>query len=571
MRVWESSRGALQPLFTAKRAETLVDKMAEAINEAVDEWLEPALAGRPIDGGAELTQIVLRTTMRVLFADRISVPDALRISAALDTVTTAMLPRLLMPAVPYAVPMPGDRRFREAVRTIDEVVLPIIREARARPTDGDDIISTLCRPRADGSEPDEYAIRGDVVAMFSTATETTIALLSWLWPVLASRPDVAERMTDEIEQVVGAERVGREHLPQLRYGRMVLDEMLRLYPAGWMIPRTAVGDDVLGGVRIKAGGTVLVSPYVTQRMSTFWDDPALFDPERFAPELPRRRYRYSYFPFGGGPHQCLGQYLFLLEAQLIVSTVLSRYRFRLREPADLHASDGRLAATEAARRGHPHPGRASGRIVTETPRPARAGQDAVAEQGRVCALAVRGVRDLQDVTAAHPELFDAAPFDPALLSSVATAIAFTAPWHTAAELRITTRTLLWVFAADWQVDYLARSVDDVRKVVTDCLAVADGAAPPPGATSPGCWPTCATNWPPCRRSPGCARSGATSWRGCSPPWRGSGTGRTCRPTRPPGGACRTWTATWTTRTTSPAHSSTSPTGSPPATRRPSPS
>ncbi|MCG5454431.1 terpene synthase family protein [Micromonospora sp. PSH03] len=118
--------------------------------------------------------------------------------------------------------------------------------------------------------------------------------------------------------------------------------------------------------------------------------------------------------------------------------------------------------------------------MTETPRPARAGQDAVAEQGRVCALAVRGVRDLQDVTAAHPELFDAAPFDPAMLSSVATAIAFTAPWHTAAELRITTRTLLWVFAADWQVDYLARSVDDVRHVVNDCLAVADGAVPPPG-------------------------------------------------------------------------------------------
>lgn len=112
--------------------------------------------------------------------------------------------------------------------------------------------------------------------------------------------------------------------------------------------------------------------------------------------------------------------------------------------------------------------------------PVRTGPDAVAEQGRVCALAVRGVRDLQDVTAAHPELFDAAPFDPALLSSVATAIAFTAPWHTAAELRITTRTLLWVFAADWQVDYLARSADDVRQVVTDCLAVADGAAPPPG-------------------------------------------------------------------------------------------
>ncbi|QGN50762.1 cytochrome P450 [Micromonospora sp. WMMC415] len=333
--VWESSRGALQPLFTAKRAETLVDRMAEAIGEAVDGWAEPAGRGQPIDAGRELTRIVLRTTMRVLFADRISVPDAERISAALDTVTTAMLPRLLVPFVPYSVPMPGDRAFRNAVRTIDDVVLPIIREARARPSDGDDIISVLCRPRPDGRQPDEYQVRGDVVAMFSTATETTIALLSWLWPVLEAYPEVAGRLREELDQVVGGGPVRREHLPELRYGRMVLEELLRLYPAGWMIPRTAVADDVLGGVRVDAGATVLVSPYVTQRMAMFWPEPDRFDPERFAPGRPRRRYRYSYYPFGGGPHQCLGQYLFLLEAQLIVSTVLSRYHFRSTEPVDL--------------------------------------------------------------------------------------------------------------------------------------------------------------------------------------------------------------------------------------------
>lgn len=333
--VWESSRAALQPLFTAKRAETLVERMAEAIGEAVDEWAEPARSGRPIDGAQELKTLVLRTTMRVLFADRISLTDALRISAALDTVTTAMIPRLLAPFVPYAVPMPGDRAFREAVRTIDQVVLPIIRSVRAHPDDGDDIIATLCRPRPDGRVPDEYQIRGDVVAMFSTATETTIALLSWLWPVLETQPDVAARLYEEIDRVVGDGPVRREHLGELRYGRMVLDELLRLYPAGWLIPRTAVADDLVGGVRIPAGATVLVSPYVTQRMATFWPDPTRFDPERFAPDQPRRRYRYAYFPFGGGPHQCLGQYLFLLEAQLIVGTVLSRFRFRLAGTADL--------------------------------------------------------------------------------------------------------------------------------------------------------------------------------------------------------------------------------------------
>ncbi|WP_308194774.1 terpene synthase family protein [Micromonospora sp. R77] len=105
----------------------------------------------------------------------------------------------------------------------------------------------------------------------------------------------------------------------------------------------------------------------------------------------------------------------------------------------------------------------------------------VAEQGRICALATRGLRDLQDVAARHPGLFSAATFDPALLSSVATAIAFTAPWYPAARLRLTTRVLLWVFAADWAIDTRAGTAEEVRRTVADCLAVADGAPPPRGA------------------------------------------------------------------------------------------
>ncbi|MEV6925642.1 cytochrome P450 [Dactylosporangium sp. NPDC051485] len=334
--LWESSRGVLQPLFTAKRVETMVDGMAAAIGEAVDVLDEPARAGRAVDASDALARIVCQATMRVLFGDKIAVPDALRVVSALGTIATAMVPRLLVPFMPYAIPMPGDRAFRGAVRTIDDVVLPIIREARERPGDDQDIVSTLCRSRVvDGQEISERQIRDDVVAMFSTSTETTIAVLSWLWPVLQTYPEVSARLQDEVDQVVGDGPVQRSHLAELRYTRMVLDELLRLYPAGWMIPRTAVEGETLGGTQITSGATILVSPYVTQRMAAYWDDPDIFDPERFAPTAPRRQFRYSYFPFGGGPHQCLGQHLFLLEAPLIIATLLSRFRIQLRGKADL--------------------------------------------------------------------------------------------------------------------------------------------------------------------------------------------------------------------------------------------
>ncbi|MGW0433541.1 terpene synthase family protein [Micromonospora sp. NPDC003197] len=98
-----------------------------------------------------------------------------------------------------------------------------------------------------------------------------------------------------------------------------------------------------------------------------------------------------------------------------------------------------------------------------------------AEQGQICALAATGQRDLQKCAERHPELFSGNPFDPALFGTVALAMAFSAPWCTPGQLRVATRAVLWGFAADWQIDYLAKSADEVDDLVADCLSVADGA------------------------------------------------------------------------------------------------
>ncbi|MEV6370605.1 cytochrome P450 [Micromonospora musae] len=329
--IWSASRRMLQPMFTAKRVEALVDGMAEAIGHAVDELDEPSRDGRTVDIGVEQTRIVCRAIMKVLFGEKISVPDAMRVVDAQDVIATAVIPRIVVPFAPLSLPMPGDRPFRRAKKVVDDVLLPIVRASKAKADEGDDVISTLWQARTeDGRQLSEQQVRNDTVAMFAATTETTINVLTWLWPHLDDRPDVAERLYDEIARVVGDGPVKREHLTQLPYTRMVLDELLRLYPIGWIIPRRAVADDVIDGVHVEAGATMVASPLITQRMTAFWDRPDEFDPDRFTPERIRARHRYAHFPFGGGPHQCLGMYLFYLEAQLILATMLSRYRFRLR-------------------------------------------------------------------------------------------------------------------------------------------------------------------------------------------------------------------------------------------------
>lgn len=102
------------------------------------------------------------------------------------------------------------------------------------------------------------------------------------------------------------------------------------------------------------------------------------------------------------------------------------------------------------------------------------------EQGRICSLAARGQRDLQERVAVYPGLFPNPPVDSAMLSALALSTAFIAPWCSAEQLRVANRASLWVTAEDWQIDSVATSLDAVNATVSACLSVADGATPVAG-------------------------------------------------------------------------------------------
>jgi cytochrome P450 len=325
---WATSRKLMNPLFSAKHVEAQFDIMAAAIAEAVDDLAVRAKDGAEIDSAVELTRIVHRAVIRVFFGNRISLEDADRLAPAVEKAATSILWRLALP-VPNWFPVPRDRAFRKATKMIDRVMLPLVADARNHDT-GKDIVTTLARAEyEDGKSLTNTQIRDDVVSMFAAGTETTGVALTWLWVALHENPAVAEKLYAEIDRVVGDSPVQRAHIPELHYTRMVLQELLRLYGVGWLVPRKAAKNDVVDGVKIRKGETVIISPYFTHRMDWVWDRPLEFDPERFATGKAEGHHRYAYFPFGGGAHQCLGSHFFLAEAQLITASMLSRWRPQL--------------------------------------------------------------------------------------------------------------------------------------------------------------------------------------------------------------------------------------------------
>jgi cytochrome P450 len=331
---WARSRQLMLPVFSARNVATVMGELTAALTGAIDELDPYARGAEPIDTRAEMTRILHRALIRVFIGDGMSTADADRLGHAVTAGFTSIGPRLLLPFVPDSVPLPGDAAFMRAVRLAHSIVTPLVRQRRREGATGNDLVSLLCRARDENGDPlDEERVRNDVVAMFAGASETSAVTLTWLWVVLNEHPEIAARLYDEVDRVVGGDMPGPAHVPKLVYTKQVLQELLRLYPVGWIIPRTSREADEVGGVEIPAGSTVLASPYLTHRMERYWERPYDFDPERFAPERAGRRLPSSYVPFGLGAHQCLGSHFFMVEAQLIVAIMLSRYRVRVRGSA----------------------------------------------------------------------------------------------------------------------------------------------------------------------------------------------------------------------------------------------
>jgi len=184
--------------------------------------------------------------------------------------------------------------------------------------------------RDEHGEPlSDRQIRDELVTMFIAGHETTATTLSWVWYILSTLPEVEERVHAEIDQVFGGNLPTVEEISRLHYTNMVVSETLRLHPAAFAFTRRAKTDDAIGGYRIPKGSMIFVTTFWTQQHPEFWSDPLRFDPDRFAPEQLAKQHKFAYFPFGGGPRQCIGKGFSLFEIPLVCAIIAQHYRLRL--------------------------------------------------------------------------------------------------------------------------------------------------------------------------------------------------------------------------------------------------
>jgi len=323
--LWRRQRRIAQPSFTHDRLESLAATMTACTQVVLDRWT--AAPGQTVPVFDEVRTLALRIVLRCLFGadidDRVELLSREFTTAmeVTDRRIVSVLPRRLLEAAPTR----DNRAFRRSLASLDEVVSSLIAARESRPADRGDLLGALMAATRDElGVLDRRQLRDEVMTLLLAGFETTANALTWAFVLLDSAPEVAGRLRAETDLVLDGAVPTAAHLPRLVYTRAVVEEVLRLRPPLWGIPRVALREDVVGGYRIPAGDLVVLLPYVTHRHRDFWTDPDAFDPTRFLPERRREVSRWAYFPFGGGKRICLGQHFALMEAQLVLAMVVSR-------------------------------------------------------------------------------------------------------------------------------------------------------------------------------------------------------------------------------------------------------
>jgi cytochrome P450 len=146
---------------------------------------------------------------------------------------------------------------------------------------------------------------------------------------LSKHPDIEARVFEEASASLGDRRATSEDYTRLAYTERVIKESMRLYPPVYAIGRQLLEDFELGGYTLEKGVTLLFSQWVTHRRPECFADPLRFDPDRWIPDRAQKIHKYAYFPFGGGPRICIGNHFAMMEAVLLLATLIRAYHFEL--------------------------------------------------------------------------------------------------------------------------------------------------------------------------------------------------------------------------------------------------
>jgi cytochrome P450 len=326
---WLRQRRLIQKAFQQRRFGRYAATAVELTRRRLDRWA----AGAAINLDREMSELAVEIAGETLFGVDLR-DQAAWLGETAEVLRETFIREFLAPVpLPDWLPLPSKRRMRRAIRELDAFITGIIRDRRASGEDKGDLLSMLLLAvdeQGDGTGMTDRQARDEAVTLFNAGHDSTSAALAWTCYFIARNAGVQERLRGELEAVLGGRAATFEDLPRLTFADAVVKESLRLCPpTAALFTRQAITEVEIGGYPLARGSLVSMSPYVTQRDPRWFPEPERFDPDRCGPGRAEAIPEYAYFPFGAGPHVCIGNAFAMTEITLVVATVVQRFHLEL--------------------------------------------------------------------------------------------------------------------------------------------------------------------------------------------------------------------------------------------------
>jgi cytochrome P450 len=324
---WLRQRRLVQPAFHRQRLAGYGEIMTAYTERRLVDWKDSQI----IDIHAEMMALTLEIVAKTLFDADVSGQTG-AVGHAANVLAEHFGARLRsFRLLPDWVPTPANLRSARAIRRLDQVIYAMIAARRSSGEDRGDLLSLLLHAQDadDGTGMTDRQVRDEAMTLFLAGHETTAVALSWTWYLLAQHPQVEARVSEELRAVLGDRAPALADVPRLTYTERVVTESMRLYPPAYVMGRQAARPTEVAGYPVARNVIVVMPTWIVHHDSRWFDEPETFRPERWADERAHSLPRYAYFPFGGGPRQCIGNTFAMMEAVLILATIAQRHRLAL--------------------------------------------------------------------------------------------------------------------------------------------------------------------------------------------------------------------------------------------------
>jgi cytochrome P450 len=327
---WRWQRRAVAPIFRHEMLLSFVPTMAVIAERQAERW-----RAKPLEEPVELAAAMTRTTFEIIVEAILGGSarlDAERYGRALAAIFNTIPWHLLLSVLraPAWTPFPGRWRARRASDFLRADIGQIIAKRRANASAHPDLLDLLLAARdADtGRSMNDAELVANLLTFVSAGHETTAVALTWTLWLLAKDVAVQRRVYDEAVAVMGHGSVEIDHIDALPLTRQVILEAMRLFPPVPMLSRIPKAAMQLGGLAITPRTWIGIPIFALHRNKLLWDNPHAFDPDRFLPDQAKGRSRYAHLPFGAGPRVCIGANFAMIEAVVIIATLVRAFRFQ---------------------------------------------------------------------------------------------------------------------------------------------------------------------------------------------------------------------------------------------------